>query len=169
MWINVAKLTKFNFNPSLFDCDIATWYSFFMHTFCFINKSCSLCLSFLLALFKSFSLALLLFKVETNMVEYRKQAWVSRPKPYILKLRNDLKCSSQADVIRVGQALQQRTQLGANDVCFQAFYILTYLYTDINLPKQCVPARKFIQRVFCEMKGSQSTPLKFHTVKLASK
>lgn len=53
----------------------------------------------------------------------------------------------QAEVLRL---------LGAVDVCFKAFYIF-----DFNYPKQCAPAREYIQKVGHEMGGSESTPVKF--------
>ncbi|XP_052433847.1 uncharacterized protein LOC127974538 [Carassius gibelio] len=88
--------------------------------------------------------------VGTNMVEYLKEAELTKPFPFVLGLGDDSQCH-QAFVVVGKQALHQNTLLGAVDTCFKLFYVL-----DIHFPKQCAPVWEFLQTVVYKLPGTES-------------
>ena len=94
-----------------------------------------------------------------NMVEYLKEA--GRPYPYILVLGEGEACH-QAFVIFAGRALEQRTLLGALDICFKTFYVL-----DINYPKECSHVWELLQSAIYKMEGATAPAVTFMVTQLA--
>ncbi|CAL8234739.1 unnamed protein product [Arctogadus glacialis] len=79
-----------------------------------------------------------------NMVDYLLDAGAARAYPYILILGDNC---SQAFVVFAGKALEQRTLLGAVDICFKIFYVF-----DIKYPKQCAHVWELFQTLY-KMEG----------------
>lgn len=84
------------------------------------------------------------------MVEYLKEADLTKPFPFVLGLGDCSNCH-QAFVVVGKQALQQNTLICAVDTCFKLFYVL-----DIHFPKQCAPVWEFLQTVVYKLPGTES-------------